>query len=110
MPPSRSPITGELREQVRRHVGLLTGENHDVLLAAAVLGQRFTIEAIGSMCARPLRDVSRFIESEVAVGVLAEVSRRRGAFRFSVPGFREVLVEQLPPGRRRWLREKAGIV
>jgi predicted ATPase len=106
VPQAISEITSQMREAVHRHVALLRGECQDVLLVAAVVGPEFTVEVIRSVCERPLEEVRLLLESEVASGILREISRERGIFAFATEGFREVLYEELPPARRRWLHQK----
>ncbi|MFS0895821.1 helix-turn-helix transcriptional regulator [Mycolicibacterium litorale] len=63
------PLSGTLAEVVRRRIGALEADVHEVLLAAACVA-RPTVELLARACGRALDDIAAILESAEAKGIV----------------------------------------
>ncbi len=95
--------SGDEREAIGRRFGLLPQACQEALLVAAAIGTEFGLETVSAVCKRRIEQVRDALEREAAAGLVDAVSPARGIYRFSHPGIRDVLYDEIPPARRPWL-------
>jgi hemoglobin-like flavoprotein len=88
-----------LREAILAHIGVLSGGEHEVLSAAAVVGETLTPALVASAAAAPIEHVIAALERARERGLLRR-ARVPGALGFVHGLLREALYDKLGPERR----------
>jgi hypothetical protein len=102
------PGQGEASDPIRSYLTTLPEKSLGVLSVAAVVGREFSIATISAVSARPIDQVGSVLDEAVLAGLITEVSRRLGIYRFSDERFHERIYEDLSATRRQWLHRQVA--
>jgi DNA-binding CsgD family transcriptional regulator len=104
----RAAIPATLARSVTNRVELLTKAARDVLVAAAVLGQRFPFAVLPAMSGREERELLGLLHGELADHLIEPDEETPDWYAFKHRLIREALLTQLPPTERVTLAASAA--
>jgi DNA-binding SARP family transcriptional activator len=103
----RLPLPPTVQRVVRQRVGRLSEEDRQLLACAAVIGRRFTFEALRRAAGREMEPTLAGLERLLAADLI-RAQAQPAAFDFTHEKIREVVYEDLMPIRRQELHRRVG--
>jgi DNA-binding SARP family transcriptional activator len=97
-----------VRELLRRRLDRLGPEPSRVLQLAAVVGREFDVAVLEELVAQSEDDVLDVLEELERAGILVELERPAGRYRFAHNLVREAIYDELTPTRRTRLHRDVG--
>jgi tetratricopeptide (TPR) repeat protein/tRNA A-37 threonylcarbamoyl transferase component Bud32 len=107
-PPSESPLTGTVRDQLHRQLDSLEPGDREVLKLAALIGFDFDFEVLAQVSEVPKMELLDRILRVSDKGFLIESEEDR--FRFGSRALNQVLLESIPDEKARELHRKVAQV
>jgi DNA-binding SARP family transcriptional activator len=101
-------IPQSARDVIGRRFGRLPEECTELLTLAAVLGREFSVRALGRVSELGGDRVLDVLDDALAENLLSQVPGALGRLRFSHGLVRDVLYDQLSPGRRARMHRRIG--
>ncbi|HUP18305.1 MAG TPA: AAA family ATPase [Acidimicrobiia bacterium] len=106
----RLSIPGAVKEVMLRRLDQLTKACRDTMSIASVLGQDFSAEEVRRLADLSSEEFADVSDEAVTAGLFVEVGGAPSRFRFFHDLVREVLYQEITPGRRSRLHWSAGDV
>ena len=97
-----------VREVVLQRVTRLPETVHEVLAAAAVIGQQFDVSLLAEMVDGGMQVVLEALEAAERARLIGPVPGRANRYQFAHALIRSSLYEDMPTSRRRWLHRDVG--
>ena len=102
------PVPEGVRGAVRRRLARLGSETQDALAVAAVIGREFDLEVLARVCGASVQETTDRLAPAAAARITVAPSRVLAGQAFAHVLIRQVLYEDLPPGRRLELHARIG--
>jgi DNA-binding winged helix-turn-helix (wHTH) protein len=96
------------REVMRRRIAALSEQTRTVLALAAVIGREFSLPLLAEAASLPREALLAALDEASAARVLADVPGALARQRFTHALVRDAIYEELPPGERAGLHERAA--
>jgi DNA-binding SARP family transcriptional activator len=104
----RFGIPEGVRELLRRRLDRLAPETHKLLYLAAVVGREIDVAVLEAIVELSADDVLDALEELERAGILVEMTRPPGRYRFAHNLVREAIYEELSPTRRARSHQEVG--
>ena len=108
VPYLRFAIPGAVRDVITRRLGHLSDRCRSMLTLASVLGPEVPMDGLRRLAEVSIEELFEVLDEAVTSGLLVEVWGALGRYRFSHDLVREVVYEEINPGRRTRLHLRAA--
>lgn len=107
-PREHVPVPASMLATASHRLNQLSPRTRNLLVAAAILGQRFTLEEVASVGAMTYDEALVALDEAHAAQLVVEVSSHADSFTFRHALLREAILELVPNRRRKWWHLAAG--